>query len=107
MTTDIADRLKPILLRNGWGNVNEYAHHIPTMLEREGLTIVEAGEFERLRKEITYLRDHITRISRPLTGTDIGHGVIVTSGGQLDVNKLLDRITQIEQRVSRTIDDGR
>lgn len=107
MPTDIVDRLKPILRRDGWGNVKEYARHIPTMLEREGLTIVEAGEIERLRKEIAYLRDHIARLSGPITGTDIGHGVIVTSGGQLDVDKLLDRITQIEQRVSRTIDDGR
>ena len=37
----------------------------------------------------------------------IGHGVIVTSGGQLDVEKLLDRITQVEQGLRRTIDDGR
>ena len=37
----------------------------------------------------------------------IGHGVIVTSGGQLDVEKLLDRIAQVEQGLRRTIDDGR
>lgn len=39
---DLIERLIPILKRNGWGNVHEYARHIPWMLEREGLVIVEA-----------------------------------------------------------------
>lgn len=52
MQSDIVQRLQPILRRNGWGNVQEYARHIPFMLEREGLTIVEAAEITRLTEAL-------------------------------------------------------
>lgn len=52
MQSDIVQRLQPILRRNGWGNVQEYARHIPFMLEREGLTIVETAEITRLTEAL-------------------------------------------------------
>lgn len=60
-----------------------------------------------LEAEIIYLRGLVRRLSGLRDPNPIGHGVIVTSGGELDVEKLLDRIASIEHRVSRTIDDGR
>ena len=52
MQSDIVQRLQPILRRNGWGNVQEYSRHIPFMLEREGLCIVETSEIARLTEAL-------------------------------------------------------
>ena len=52
MQSDIVQRLQPILRRNGWGNVQEYSRHIPFMLEREGLCIVETSEITRLTEAL-------------------------------------------------------
>ena len=52
MQSDIVQRLQPILRRNGWGNVKEYSRHIPFILEREGLCIVETSEIARLTEAL-------------------------------------------------------
>lgn len=66
MQSDIVQRLQPILRRNGWGNVQEYARHIPFMLEREGLTIVEAAEITRLTEALRAAEEQVKGLREAL-----------------------------------------
>lgn len=59
---DLIERLIPILKRNGWGNAREYAEHIPWMLEREGLVIVEATALTADAERIAALEGEVERL---------------------------------------------
>jgi len=72
MQSDIVQRLQPILRRNGWGNVKEYSRHIPFMLEREGLCIVETAEITRLRAALRQIQDEGDAHSNVIATTTLG-----------------------------------
>lgn len=53
----LVERLKPILKRDGWGNVSEYTRHLPVMLSREGMVIVDATTITALQADVAALRE--------------------------------------------------